>query len=118
MQTEMITKTMAGTQTPIIKTVTLKRIASGYYTCSFEVVLKRDGSRDIKTAHAQIVRREDGSGWGYTLCVHYAGGAVSELSSMEDVYEQKRHIVEFFNSPRSRRWEYVTEGGLNSWCLG
>lgn len=121
MQTENTMKmrvtTMAGSETPIIKAVAPKRIASGYYTCSFEVSILVDGSRYIKTANAEITRREDGSGWSYTLEIPYAGGISSKLSEHEDVYERKSHIVEFFNSPCSRSWEYVTKGGLNSWCL-
>lgn len=98
------------------ETTKIRRIASGYYEARFPVTLIADGRKTVVTAHAEISKREDGSGWSFTLKAHRSGFA-TYLSAHEDVYKAKAHIVEFFNSPRSRYWEYVTDGGLNSWCL-
>ena len=110
------TDSNSGTETPRMA-FSVKRIAPGYYDAKFEVKLFIDGHIYIKTATAEIFKREDGSGWSYTLSVPYASGVTSELSQCGDIYERKSHIVEFFKSPLSRRWQFLTDGGLNSWCL-
>jgi hypothetical protein len=95
---------------------TIKRIAAGYYEARFPVTLIADGKKTTVTAHAEISKREDGSGWSYTLKAPWKG-FVAYLSAHEDVYDAKSHIVEFFHTDRSRYWEYVRDHGLNSWCL-
>jgi hypothetical protein len=95
---------------------TIKRIAAGYYEARFPVTLIAHGEQTVVTAHAEIIKREDGSGWSFTLKASRSGFS-TYLSAHEDVYSAKSHIVEFFRSDRSRYWEYVTDHGLNSWCM-
>jgi hypothetical protein len=94
----------------------IKRIAAGYYEMRFPVTLIADGKSTVVTAHAEIIKREDGSGWSFTLKASRSGFA-TYLSAHEDIYSSKSQIVEFFCSDRSRYWEYVTDHGLNSWCM-
>lgn len=95
-------------------TITSSKIAPGYYTAFVPVVLHfNDGSSKEHLAVAEIFKRDDDTGWSFTL---NAGG--HRLSECEDIYTAKKHVLEFFNSHQCRDWKFETLGGLNCWCLG
>lgn len=96
----------------------IRKIASGYYEIpSMPVTLIIDKyARVVETiASVEIMNREDGSGWSYTMNAILEDSVV-KLSEHEDIYERKRDIIEFMRSKRSRIWEFVKDGDLNLWC--
>lgn len=103
-----MTNTITATQK-----VTVKKVAPGYYETAFPVRLFLEGREFETTATAEIMRRDDGSGWSFTL---EADGC--RLSQHEDVYEAKKHILEFFNSPLSRQWAFYGSTSCGYWAMG